>query len=159
MATFERSRGSYQVSTDPARLDTAAIHDYLRRSYWAEEIPLDVVIRSLAGSLCFGLYQGTRQIGLARVITDRATYAYLCDVYVLEEYRALGLGRWLLESVMAHPDLGGLRRLSLVTRDAHGLYAALGFTPLAQPDRHMEIARPGMYRSPGGGQLAGGSRD
>ncbi len=150
MPGFERRRGRFRISTDPADLDVDAIHRWLRQSYWAEGIPRAVVARSLAGSLCFGLYEDDLQIGLARVITDRATFAYLCDVYVLEEYRGRGLGRWLMESVMAHPDLAGLRRFSLVTRDAHALYAPLGFTPLAQPDRHMEIARPGMYREAGG---------
>jgi GNAT superfamily N-acetyltransferase len=145
MPGFERRRDRFRISTDPADLDVSAIHAYLSRSYWAEGIPTEVVAKSLAGSLCFGLYEDRRQIGLARVITDRATYAYLCDVYVLEEYRGQGLGHWLMASAMAHPDLAGLRRFSLVTRDAHALYAPLGFTPLAQPDRHMEIARPGIY--------------
>lgn len=149
MPGFERSRGRFRISTDPANLDLAAIHAYLTRSYWADGIPVEVVARSLAGSLCFGLYEDERQIGLARVITDRATYAYLCDVFVLEEFRGQGLGRWLMESVMAHGELAGLRRFSLVTRDAHALYAPLGFTALAQPDRHMEIARPGLYRGTG----------
>jgi GNAT superfamily N-acetyltransferase len=153
MPGFERKRDRFRISTDPADLDVSAIHAYLSGSYWAEAIPLAVVAKSLAGSLCFGLYEDASQIGLARVITDRATYAYLCDVYVLEHYRGQGLGRWLMESVMAHPDLTGLRRFSLVTRDAHALYAPLGFTPLAQPGRHMEIARPGLYR------VADGSRD
>jgi GNAT superfamily N-acetyltransferase len=145
MAGFERSRGRYRISTDPAALDVTAIHAYLSQCYWAEGIPRELVARSLEGSLCFGLYEDTRQIGLARVITDRVTFGYLCDVYVLEDHRGQGLGRWLMEAVMDHPDLGGLRRFSLVTRDAHALYAPLGFTPLAQPERHMEIARPGLY--------------
>lgn len=146
MPHLEDFRGPFRVSTDPARLDLTAIHSYLARSYWAEGIPREVVARSLEASLCFGLYEEELQIGLARVITDRATFAYLCDVYVLEEYRGRGLGRWLMETVMSHPDLQGLRRFSLVTRNAHGLYTPLGFAPLAQPDRHMEIVRPGAYR-------------
>jgi GNAT superfamily N-acetyltransferase len=149
MPHFEVVRGCFSVSTDPARLDVAAIHTYLAHSYWAEGIPQDVVARSLQGSLCFGLYEEELQIGLARVITDFATFAYLCDVYVLEAYRGRGLGRWLLDTVMQHPGLQGLRRFSLVTRDAHRLYTAYGFATLAQPDRHMEIVRPGIYRAGG----------
>jgi GNAT superfamily N-acetyltransferase len=146
------TRGAFTVSDDPARLDIVAIHAYLSRSYWAEAIPLDLVRRSVAGSLCFGLYHGDRQIGLARVITDRATFAYLCDVYVLEKYQGQGLGQWLMETVMAHPELQGLRRFSLVTRTAHRLYTPLGFTSVANPERHMEIVRPGMYKSRCSGQ-------
>jgi ribosomal protein S18 acetylase RimI-like enzyme len=115
---LEVTRGSFLISTDPNRLDASAIHSYLSRCYWAEAIPLEIVERSLAGSLCFGLYEGDSQLGLARVITDRATYAYLCDVYVLDAYQGRGLGCWLMETVMGHPDLQGLRRFSLVTRDA-----------------------------------------
>jgi GNAT superfamily N-acetyltransferase len=157
VAGFERSRAGFRISTDPSELDVAAIHSYLSQSYWAEGIPQELVARSLDASLCFGLYEGSRQVGLARVITDRATYAYLCDVYVLDGYQGKGLGRWLMDSVMEHPDLAGLRRFSLVTRDAHSLYAPLGFTPLAQPDRHMEIVRPGLYHMAGGSRS--GSRD
>jgi GNAT superfamily N-acetyltransferase len=147
VSQLEVARGDgYLISTDPARLDVAAIHGELSRSYWAEGIPLDLVARSLQGSLCFGLYRDSCQIGLARVITDRATYAYLCDVYVLEEFRGQGLGRWLMETVMGHPDLQGLRRFSLVTRTAHGLYGPFGFAGLSQPERHMEIVRPGLYK-------------
>jgi GNAT superfamily N-acetyltransferase len=143
---FETTRGPYTISTDVARLDIDAIHAYLTRSYWAEGIPRDLVARSIEGSLCFGLYGGSGQIGFARVITDRATFAYLCDVYVLEEHRGAGLGKWLMEAVVSHPALQGLRRFVLATRDAHGLYAKFGFKPLADPGRSMEIRRPGMYR-------------
>ncbi len=146
-AIVEHRRGPFLVSTDPARLDAPAIHAYLRISYWAEEIPLDVVRRSLEHSLCFGLYEGSRQIGLARVISDYTTFAYLCDVYVLPERQGQGLGKWLMECVMSHPSLQGLRRLMLATSDAHGLYRRFGFTEPAAPDRLMEITRPGMYRS------------
>lgn len=147
MATpiFETTRGPYTISTDRSRLDLDAIHAYLSRSYWAEGIPREVVARSIEGSLCFGLYAGDAQIGFARVVTDRATFAYLCDVYVLEPYRGQGLGAWLVETVMAHPALEGLRRLLLVTRDAHGLYARFGFRALADPASYMEVARPGLY--------------
>ena len=137
----------YTISTDPTRLDVAAIHAYLSRSYWAEGIPLATVAESLAHSLCFGLFdpQGA-QVGLARVITDWATYAYLCDVYVLEDHRGRGLSKRLMEAVLAHPDLQGLRRFTLATRDAHGLYAQYGFKPLRSPDRHMEIVQPDIYK-------------
>ena len=145
---FERTHGQFSISTDPARLDVQAIHAYLSRAYWSEGIPIDIVEKSIKGSLCFGLFDGSRQIGLARVITDKATFAYLCDVYVLEEYRGQGLGKWLMEAVCSHPDLQNLRRFALVTRDAHGLYEKFGFTALKEPKRHMEIARPALYKKP-----------
>ena len=126
-------------------MDVDAIHAYLTRSYWCEGISKELVAKAMAGSLCFGLLEGLRQVGFARVVTDRATYAYLCDVYVLEEYQGRGLGTWLMRELMTHPDLQGLRRWGLVTRDAHRLYEKLGFTALANPPGHMEIARPGMY--------------
>ena len=139
------TRGQYSITTDPQKLDVDAIHAYLSRSFWAEGIPKDIVARSLANSLCFGLFDDAAQVGLARVVTDRATYAYLCDVYVLESHRTRGLGKWLIETVMAHPDLQGLRRFQLVTRDAHGLYSRHGFAPPAHPERNMEIFKHGMY--------------
>ena len=145
MTPFDRSRDTFRITTDAASMDLDAIHAYLTRSYWAEGISRDLVARSMAGSLCFGLLDGERQIGFARVITDRATYAYLCDVYVLEEYQGRGLGTWLMQELMTHPDLQGLRRFGLVTRDAHRLYEKRGFSPLASPSGHMEIARPGLY--------------
>jgi GNAT superfamily N-acetyltransferase len=145
---LETRRGDYSISTDPARLDALAIHAYLTSSYWARGIPLTTVEKSLRGSLCFGLYHFGEQVGLARVISDFATYAYLCDVYVLETHRGSGLGKWLMETVVTHPRLQGLRRFTLATRDAHGLYSQFGFRPLAQPDRHMEISAPDTYGAP-----------
>jgi len=142
---LEQTHGGYTISTDPTRMDLDAIHAYLSRSYWAEGVPREIVERSLLGSLAFGLFHGGAQVGLARVVTDRATFAYLCDVYVLEEHQRRGLGRRLIETVMAHPDLQGLRRFSLVTRDAHALYSTFGFSALASPGGHMEIVRPGLY--------------
>jgi ribosomal protein S18 acetylase RimI-like enzyme len=133
------------VTSDPAAVDIDAVHAYLRTSYWAEGIPRDLVARAIANSIPFSVRHGARQVGFARVVTDRATFAYLADVYVLEAYRGRGLARRLMDAVMAHPDLQGLRRFSLVTRDAEGLYRRYGFAPLAAPARHMEIARPGMY--------------
>ena len=137
----------YVVSSDPARLDLSAIHAYLTRSYWSEGIPAETVARAAAGSLCFGLYAADgAQVGYARFITDQATYAYLCDVYVLEEHRGRGLASWMIQEAMKHPDLTGLRRLVLVTRDAHELYRKLGFRALARPEGYMELHRPHVYR-------------
>ncbi len=141
----------FVISTDPDRLDIDAIHAYLSHSYWAAGIPKDVVERSIRGSLCFGLFAGKAQIGFARVVTDRATFGYLADVYVLEAYRGQGLAKWLMSVIMAHPDLQGLRRFALVTRDAHGLYEQYGFQPLASARRHMEIVRPDLYITAGTG--------
>jgi GNAT superfamily N-acetyltransferase len=150
MAPFERSRGQYRLSADPERIDVAAAHAFLSRSYWAEGISMALVERSIANSLCFALFDGERQVGFARVVTDRATFAYLCDVYVLEQWRGRGLGKWLVEEVRAHPDLQGLRRFVLVTKDAHPLYASLGFQTLANPAGFMEIAVPGLYKRSAG---------
>ncbi|MDB4951719.1 MAG: family acetyltransferase [Gemmatimonadetes bacterium] len=141
----EERRGEYEVSTDPARLDVPAVHAYLTRSYWAEGIPIETVRRSIAGSLPFGLYADGVQVGFARVVTDRATFAYLADVYVLEEHRGAGLGVWLVDFIMRHPDLQGLRRWSLATRDAHDLYRKFGWTELKSPDRWMERHFPDVY--------------
>lgn len=145
-ATYELRRAAYLVSCDPQRLDLEVIHGYLARSYWAEAIPRQTVARALRHSLNFGLYEWDRQIGFARVVTDRATFAYLADVFVLESHRGRGLSKLLMEAVMAHPDLQGLRRFTLATRDAHGLYKQFGFASLAAPDRYMEIAQPGVYK-------------
>jgi GNAT superfamily N-acetyltransferase len=136
-------RGPYSISTDSALLDVAMIHAFLsEQSYWAPGIPREVVARSIKNSLCFGLYQGNQQIGFARVVTDWATFAYLADVFVIEAFRGQELGKWLIECVLAHPDLQGLRRWLLGTRDAHGLYEQFGFTPLTAPSRFLEIYRP-----------------
>jgi GNAT superfamily N-acetyltransferase len=126
------------ISTDRSRLDVGTICGFLTECYWAKGIPRDTVIRSIENSLCFGVYCDGKQAGFARVISDFATYAYLGDVFVLEPYRERGLGKWLMECILAHPALQGLRRWALVTRDAHGLYEQFGFTPLQAPDRWME---------------------
>lgn len=139
-------RDGYLVSTDPARLDLTAIHEYIARSYWAAGIPFATVARAVAHSLCFGMYRGTAQVGFARTVTDCATFAYLADVYVLEAHRGRGLGKWLVECVRSHPDLQGLRRSMLATRDAQGLYLQFGYTALAHPERLMEIVRPDIYQ-------------
>lgn len=129
---------TYDISTDPSRLQLDSIHAFLTRSYWSPGIPKDVVARGIANSMCFGLYQGEAQVGFARVITDNATFAYLADVYVVEAHRGQGLSKRLVEQILAHPELTGLRRFLLATSDAHGLYAQFGFKPLAVPDRMME---------------------
>ena len=141
----EYTNGQYWITTDTQKLDINAIHAYLTRSFWAQGIPKETVAKAVANSLCFGLFDGGEQVGLARVVTDRATFAYLCDVYVLETHRGRGLGKWLIETVMKHPDLQGLRRFQLVTRDAHGLYSRHGFGATINPERQMEIFRHGMY--------------
>lgn len=136
-------RGEYLLTTE--RVDVEAVHAYLVRSYWSTGIPREVVERAVAHSLCFSLFHGERQVGFARVVTDRATFAYLADVYVLEEHRGNGLSKWMMEGVHAHPDLQGLRRQMLFTRDAHGLYAQFGYQPLAHPEWGMEIVIPDLY--------------
>ncbi len=142
------SRGEFILSWDPAAQQAERIHAYLTQSYWAEGIPLALVKKSLEHSLCFGVFTQGEQIALSRVITDRATYMYLCDVYVLEPYRGQGLAGWMMEAILAHPDLQGLRRFSLATRDAHKLYARYGFTPLSKPESMMEMLRPALYKKP-----------
>lgn len=144
---FESSRGDFSVSADPAKQDVDAVHAYLARSYWAQGVARDVVARAIQNSLCFGVFHFGRQIGFARVITDRAIYGYLADVYILEEFRGQGLGKWLVGCIIAHPDLQGCRKLALATRDAHGLYAPFGFKPLKNPEDQME-RRPPWYKEP-----------
>ena len=134
----EWHRGEYVVSTDKSRLDLDVVHGYLKRSYWAKGVPFDVVLRSVENSLVFGMYRDEEQVGFARVITDHATFAYLADVFVLEGHRGLNLGKWLVETVLAHPELQDLRRWMLATRDAHGLYRRYSFTGLAEPEIFME---------------------
>ena len=138
--------GGTEVTTDPFRLNIDVIHGFLSQCYWAEYIPREIVERSIRGSLCFGAYRGDAQIGFARVISDRATYAYIADVFVLEPFRGDGAGKLLMECIMSHPDLQGLRRWSLLTRDAHGLYARFAFGRPRHPERFMEISNPDIYR-------------
>ena len=146
----EWRRGEFTLSTDPARIDVDLVHRFLTASYWAEGIPREVVARSIEHSLCFGLYHGDRQIGLARVITDRATFAYLADVFVVDEYRGRGLAAWMLDVFQAHPDLQGLRWWLLATRDAHDLYRKAGWKALERPERLMERRFRDVYgRRPG----------
>jgi GNAT superfamily N-acetyltransferase len=135
----------YTISTDRTRFDVVAIHAFLSRSYWSPGIPRATVERAIANSLAFGVFHGVEQVGFARVITDRTTFAYLADVYILEGHRGQGLGKRLIETILAHEDLQGLRRFMLATRDAHALYAGFGFKALAAPDRLMEILDPHVY--------------
>lgn len=142
-------RGEYEVGTDVARLDLGVIHGFLSTSYWAAGIPRQTVRRSIAHSLAFGLYHDADgQVGFARVISDRATFAYLCDVFVLPAHRGRGLSKWLVEFIHAHPELQGLRRWMLATRDAHTLYGGRGWTPLPHPETFMQRHFPGLYTAP-----------
>jgi hypothetical protein len=170
---IERRHGQFLVSTDRSRLDLDVIHTFLAHSYWAKGIPREVVERSIEHSLCFGIYDpskedgpssfrnkrekkdgatragrnGAPQVGFARVVSDFATVAYLGDVFILESHRGLGLGKFLMECITQHPALQGLRRWILLTRDAHGLYSQFGFTPLKIPERYMELHRPNVYQT------------
>jgi GNAT superfamily N-acetyltransferase len=135
-------RGEYLISTDKSRLNLGVVHDFLSNSYWAVGVPLEVVERSIENSLVFGVYEGEEQVGFARVVTDYATFAYLADVFVLESHRGRGLGKWLIEAVVSHPDLRGLRRWMLATGDAHELYRKYGFAGLGRPEIFMEIHTP-----------------
>ena len=133
------------VDSDPARLDMEVIHGFLAQSYWARGISRELVARAVRNSVCFGVYEDERQVGFARVVTDQATFAYLADVFILESHRGRGLGKALIAAIAADSRLQGLRRWVLVTRDAHELYARHGFTPLAAPERFMELHRPNGY--------------
>jgi GNAT superfamily N-acetyltransferase len=145
------SRGPYSISTDPGRLDRELIHRFLASSYWSPKIPREVVDRSIENSMVFGLYEGQAQVGFSRVITDRATFAYLADVFVLESHRGQGLALWLMETIRAHPQLQGLRRWALFTRDAHPLYRKVGFKDIENdPPRCMEIIDRGVYERTSG---------
>ena len=147
--TQEWRRGEYLISTDKRLLDLSVIHGFLSTSYWAEGIPFETVKRSVEHSLNFGLYKERKQVGFARVITDYATYAYIGDVFILEEYRGQGLSKWLMQVIADHHELQGLRRWSLLTRDAHGLYRKTGFTKPQNPERYMEKSDPDVYKTRG----------
>lgn len=143
---MEWTKDDFSISTGKEKLDAAYIHRFLSQSYWAEEIPLEVVQRSIRGSLCFGVYHNNKQIGFARIITDEATFAYLCDVFIDENFRGKGISKWLMETIIAYPGLQGLRRFMLATRDAHGLYRQYGFTELTFTDRWMHKHWPDTYK-------------
>lgn len=148
MASHEWRRGPHRISTDPDQIDLAVVHGFLTTSYWAAGVSRERVARSIAGSIPFGLFDDRRQIGFARVISDGATFAWLADVFVVPEARGRGLGAWLVETILLHPELQGLRRWSLSTRDAHALYGRFGFAPLTNPERMMEL-RPGSPEAGG----------
>ena len=140
------TRGEYTITTDSARVDIDVVHRYLsEESYWAQNIPREVVARSIAHSLCFSVLHEKNQIGFARITTDRATVAYLGDVFILPSHRGKRLSTWLMECISSHPALQGLRRWMLATSDAHGLYAQFGFTPIKAPERWMEKHDPQVY--------------
>jgi GNAT superfamily N-acetyltransferase len=131
------TKNTFTISDEPERLQLEVIVDYLARAYWSNQRPRAVVEKSLKHSLCFGVYENQTQIGFARVVSDHATFAYLADVFMLELHQGHGLGKWLVQTILEHPELQGLRRWILATRDAHGLYAQFGFTALENPDRYM----------------------
>ena len=146
MLHIETTHNGYRISTDKSQLQTDVIYQYLsEESYWAKDIPRSIVEKSIANSLCFGIYHEKEQIGFARVISDLATFAYLADVFVLPPHRGKGLSKWLMEVILAHPDLLTLRRFMLATQDAHGLYKQFGFDALPHPDRVMGKAMNGSY--------------
>ena len=137
------SKNGYSISTDQENMDLEIIFRYLsEESYWSKGILFDTFKRSVLNSVCFGIFLTDRQVGFARVVTDKATFAYICDVFVVHDHRGLGLSKWLIQTILAHPDLQGLRRWSLATADAHGLYSQFGFTQIIRPERWMEIFTP-----------------
>lgn len=147
--TNELTDAGYLISTDNTLLAIPMIHQYLAEvSYWAKNIPFDVVEKSILNSFCFGVYYQNKQVGLARIVTDKATFAYLCDVFILEEHRGKGLSKWLMATIHAHPEMQGLRRWLLGTKDAHGLYAQFGWAPLPEEmlQRFMQMHNPDAYK-------------
>lgn len=150
METNDVKEGEYLISSNKSRLDLDAIYNYLsKESYWAQNIPLEVVRKSVEGALCFGVFHEDKQIGFARVITDSAVFGYLADVYILEPHRGKGLSKFLMRTILAHPDLQGLRRILLVTSDAHGLYRQFGFTDVPNPEKFMQLHNPDPYTKKG----------
>lgn len=143
---MEWNKDSFTLSTNKSLLDIEVIHRFLVRSYWAEGIPRSTVEQSIEHSLCFGLFDEGTQIGFARVISDHATFAYLSDVFVLEDYRGLGLSKWMMSCIQSMDSLQGLRRFMLATADAHGLYEQYGFKALSKPERLMEVLEPDIYK-------------
>jgi len=140
------TKDGFTISTEKEKLDIDLIHSFLNRTYWAEGISKETIRRSIEGSLCFGVFENDKQVGFARMITDKATFAYLADVFIIEEYRGRGLSKWLMQAIMSHHDLQGLRRMILATKDAHGLYKQFGFTPLINVERWMQILDPDVYK-------------
>lgn len=143
---MEWTKDDFLISTDKSKIDVNYVHWFLTHSYWAEGISIDTVQRSIEGSLCFSVVYLNHQVGFARVITDEATFAYLADVFIDENFRGKGLSKWLVEVIMSYPTLQGLRRFLLATRDAHGLYKQFGFELLNNVDRWMHIHKPNIYK-------------
>jgi GNAT superfamily N-acetyltransferase len=139
---YETHRDSFTISTDQSRLDMPVVYDFLSRSYWAKTRPHEYTDAAFANSLVFGVYEGERMVGMARVVTDTIIVAYLCDVFIHEDFRGCGLGKWLMESMLAHPDLSHVRRWLLATDDAHGLYRQFGFEALTDVEKWMQRLRP-----------------
>ena len=133
----------FRISTDKSLLDFDVIYNYLdKESYWAQCIPAETLKKAIEGSICFGVYLQNKQVGFARVVSDKATFAYICDVFILADFRRIGLSKWLIQTIVEHPDLQGLRRWSLATVDAQGLYSQFGFNQISKPERWMEIFNP-----------------
>jgi len=147
---MEVHKEGYTITTDKSKIDTNYVHRFLSTTYWAEGIPLQVVEQSINGSLCFVVLYGEKQIGFARVITDEATFAYLADVFIGEDFRHKGLAKWLVQTILNYPSLQGLRRFMLATKDAHALYAQAGFTSLPIPERWMQLHFPDVYKNKSG---------
>jgi len=143
---MKQRKGDYELDTDKRRLDLSVIHRFLyEESYWAKSRTMEQTLTAIENSLCFGVYRGREQVGFARVISDKATFAYIGDVFILEQHRGKGLGKWLMETIVAQPDMQGLRRWTLATHDAHGLYEQYGFEGLRHPERWMERTAPDAY--------------
>ncbi len=146
MEIMQWKKNDYLISTDKSKIDVNAVHHFLSRSYWAEGIPIETVKRSITNSLCFGVYHNEETVGFARVISDFATFAYLADVFILPQERGKGLSKWLMQVIIDHPQLQGLRRFTLATKDAHRLYAQFGFTLFDKPERWMQKHDPDVYK-------------
>ena len=151
--SYTAVKNNYLISTDKSKIDIDYVHDFLSKSYWSPGVDIQVVKKAMEGSLCFGIYESDkqtlsagRQVGYARMITDKATFAYMADVFIDENYRGKGLGKWLVEMILAHPHLQGLRRILLATKDAHKLYEQCGFTSINNPERFM-VYNPEKYKS------------
>jgi len=146
MKTETYNKKNYTITTDKSKLDFSVIHTFLSTSYWAEEIPMEIVKKAVENSLCFGVYNNDKQVGFARVISDFSTFAYLADVFIVEQERGKGLSKWLMECILKHQELQGLRNFCLLTRDAHSLYAQYGFKNIPVPKNFMTIKVDGIYK-------------
>lgn len=143
---YSIEKNNYLISTDKNKIDVAYVHAFLSQSYWSPGVPARIVKRAMKGSLCFGVYNNDKQVGYARMVTDKATFAYMADVFIDEKHRGKGLAKWLVEMILAHPQLQGLRRILLATKDAHKLYEQCGFTTINNPERYM-VYNPSAYKS------------